>query len=97
MPEIVALILIRILQLFLLLMLIRWVIDLIMTFNPEWRPSGFVIVILEITYTITDPPLKFLRRFIPPLRMGRFALDLSFILTIFICYALIDFIGGLAQ
>jgi YggT family protein len=95
MPDIVKTVLISALQLFLLLMLIRWVIDLIMTFNPEWRPSGFVIVILEITYTITDPPLKFLRRFIPPLRMGRFALDLSFMLTIFICLALINFIAGL--
>jgi YggT family protein len=95
MPDIVKTVLISALQLFLLLMLIRWVIDLIMTFNPEWRPSGFVIVILEITYTITDPPLKFLRRFIPPLRMGRFALDLSFMLTIFICLALINFTAGL--
>jgi YggT family protein len=95
MPEIVQQILITALNLFLLLMLVRWVIDLIMTFNPDWRPSGFVIVILEITYTITDPPLKFLRRFIPPLRIGRFALDLSFMLTIFICLALINFISGL--
>ena len=95
MPDIVKEILITAIQLFLLLMFTRWIIDLIMAFNPNWRPSGFVVVILEITYTITDPPLKFLRRFIPPLRIGRFALDLSFILTIFICYALISFIGGL--
>lgn len=95
MPEIVQRSLITAIQLFLLLMLIRWIIDLIMTFNPDWRPSGVVVVILEITYTITDPPLKFLRRFIPPLRIGRFALDLSFILVIFICYALISFIAGL--
>ena len=95
MPEIVKQVLLVALNLFLLLMLVRWIMDLIMTFNPDWRPSGFIIVILEITYTITDPPLKFLRRFIPPLRIGRFALDLSFMLTIFICLALINFIRGL--
>jgi YggT family protein len=95
MPDIVKSVLITVLQLFLFLMVIRWVMDLIMAFSPQWRPSGFVIVILEITYTITDPPLKFLRRFIPPLRVGRFALDLAFMLTFFICSALIIFIRGL--
>jgi YggT family protein len=94
MPDIVRDLLIYALRLFIFLLIIRWVIDLIMAFNPQWRPSGFVIVILEITYTITDPPLKLLRRFIPPLRMGRFALDLAFMLTFFICSALIIFLRG---
>jgi len=97
MPDIVQRLLITALQLFLFLMVVRWVMDLIMAFNPQWRPSGFVIVILEITYTITDPPLKLLRRFIPPLRMGRFVLDLAFLLTFFICSALIIFIRGLGR
>lgn len=95
MPDLVAITLIRAIQIFILLMIVRLVVDLVMGFNPDWRPSGVFIVILEITYTITDPPLKLLRRFIPPLRMGRFALDLSFMVTMISCYALIYFIRSL--
>jgi YggT family protein len=80
--DLVESVIITLLNGFLLLMLIRWVVDLVMAFMPDWRPKGFMIVVLELTYTVTDPPLRFLRRFIPPLRMGRFSLDLSFILLL---------------
>ncbi|HZG93453.1 MAG TPA: YggT family protein [Mycobacteriales bacterium] len=82
MLDLVESVIITLLNGFLLLMLIRWVVDLVMAFMPDWRPKGFMIVVLELTYTVTDPPLRFLRRFIPPLRMGRFSLDLSFILLL---------------
>jgi YggT family protein len=80
--DLVEAVIITLLNGFLLLMLVRWVVDLVMAFMPDWRPKGFMIVVLELTYTVTDPPLRFLRRFIPPLRMGRFSLDLSFILLL---------------
>ena len=82
MLDLVEAVIITLLNGFLLLMLVRWVVDLVMAFMPDWRPKGFMIVVLELTYTVTDPPLRFLRRFIPPLRMGRFSLDLSFILLL---------------
>jgi YggT family protein len=89
MPNIVKSILIWALNIFLLLMIVRFIVDLVMSLSRNWRPSGFMTVILEITYTATDPPLRLLRRFIPPLRMGRVALDLSFLLLFIIVQVLI--------
>ena len=51
-------------------------------FARSWRPSGVILVLAEVIYTITDPPLKALRRVIPPLRIGGIALDLSFLVVI---------------
>ena len=95
MPVIVRDILVIGLRLFLLLMFVRWIADLVMSFSRSWRPSGFLTVILEITYTVTDPPLRFLRKFIPPLRMGRVALDLAFMVLFFLVIALISVVGQL--
>ena len=40
--------------------------------------------VLEIVYSVTDPPLRALRKIIPPLRLGSsgIALDLAFIVLI---------------
>jgi YggT family protein len=51
-----------------------------MAFSRGFRPSGALLVLFEIVFTITDPPMRFLRRFIPPLRLGGIAIDLSFLL-----------------
>ena len=48
-----------------------------------------------ITYTITDPPLKLLRRFIPPLRLGGISLDLSFLVLFIIVNILITLVSRL--
>jgi YggT family protein len=66
------------LQIFLLVLIGRLVFELVQSFARSWRPSGFVLVLAETTYTVTDPPLRFLRRFIKPVRLGSVALDLSF-------------------
>jgi len=52
-------------------------------FARNWRPRGFVLAIAEVVFAITDPPLKFVRRFVPPLRLGAVNLDLSFIVVYF--------------
>ena len=93
MPDIVKSILILALRFFLLLMIVRFIVDLVMSFSRSWRPSGLLTVILEITYTVTDPPLRFLRRFIPPLRLGRVALDLSFMLLFILVSVLINIVA----
>lgn len=66
------------LQIFLLFLIVRLVMDYVVLFARSWRPTGVVLVLLEFTYTVTDPPLKALRRVIPPLRLGSVALDLGF-------------------
>ena len=53
--------------------------EYVFLFARSYEPKGAVVVVLEVIYSITDPPLKFLRRFIPPLRLGGVSLDLSFL------------------
>jgi YggT family protein len=64
---------------FLLLLIARLVMDYVFLFARSYEPRGIVVVMLEVVYSVTDPPLKFFRRFIPPLRLGGIALDLSFL------------------
>jgi YggT family protein len=78
------------LWLYLLLLLGRLVFSWIQAFSREWHPRGAVLVAAETIYTATDPPLKFLSRFIPVLRLGSVALDLSFMLLFFAVLLLIN-------
>ena len=63
-------------------LIIRLISDLVMSFSRGWRPSGILVPILEVVFTLTDPPLRFIRRFIPPLRIGGISLDLAFIIVL---------------
>ena len=64
---------------FMLLLSARLVMDYVFMFARSYQPKGPAVVVLEVLYSSTDPPLKFLRRFIPPLRLGGVSLDLSFL------------------
>ncbi|HSE10832.1 MAG TPA: YggT family protein [Nocardioidaceae bacterium] len=86
-----------ILWLFLALLFVRFIVDWVQVFARSWSPTGPVLVVLEIVYTITDPPILFFRRFIPPLRLGSVALDLSFMIVLVICYLLLIITGNLAR
>jgi YggT family protein len=74
--------LVVVLQVYFFILIGRLVLDYVQMFARSWRPSGFVLVLAEIIYTLTDPPLKALRKVIPPLRLGGVALDLSFLVLI---------------
>ncbi|HSE71609.1 MAG TPA: YggT family protein [Nocardioidaceae bacterium] len=90
----VAQILYLVLWLFLALLFVRFIVDWVQVFARSWTPTGPVLVILEIVYSITDPPIMFFRRFIPPLRLGSVALDLSFMIVLIICYLLLNVVRG---
>jgi YggT family protein len=79
---VVKLVLAFVLQLFFITLICRLVLDWIQVLAREWRPRGPVLVFAEGVYTITDPPLKFLRRLIPPLSLGAIRLDLAFLVLI---------------
>ena len=79
-----------VLQLFLLLLFARFVVDWVQVFARSWTPKGIVLVVLEVVYSITDPPILFIRRFVPPLRLGAIALDTSFIIVLVAVYLLIQ-------
>ncbi|MFC5041227.1 YggT family protein [Ornithinimicrobium kibberense] len=53
-----------------------------MVFSRDFRPKGPVLVLANGIYALTDPPLKALRKVIPPLRLGGIALDLGFLVLI---------------
>jgi YggT family protein len=64
----------------------RFILEWIQQISPQWRPRGLLLIIAEATYTVTDPPLRFLRGFIKPLRIGAVAIDLSWTLLLFATY-----------
>lgn len=70
------------LQIYFYVLMARFVVDLIMSVNRSWRPPGILLPVLDFVYTITDPPLKFVRRFVPPVRLGPVALDLAFTIVL---------------
>ncbi|AKU17207.1 YggT family protein [Luteipulveratus mongoliensis] len=70
------------LYLFFIVLIARLVLDWIQVLAREWRPRGPVLVIAEVVYSITDPPLKALRRVIPPLRLGQIRIDLAFLVLV---------------
>lgn len=75
---------------FFLLLLVRLVLDWVQFFVRDWRPSGPVLVVAEATYTVTDPPLRFLRRLLPPLSIGNVRLDLAFLVLMLVCSLLLS-------
>ncbi|MER6447679.1 YggT family protein [Streptomyces venezuelae] len=82
---------------FLVVLIFRLVMDYVFQFARSWTPGKAMVVVLEATYSVTDPPLKLLRRVIPPLRLGGVALDLSFFVLMIIVYILISFVRTAAS
>jgi YggT family protein len=81
---IVQIILRYVLTIYLVILLGRLILSWIQTFSRSWHPTGVVLVIAEVVFTATDPPLRLLRRFIPTVRLGTVALDLSFMVLFFV-------------
>ena len=75
---------------FIALLWIRFVVDWVQIFARSWTPRGVLLVALEGVYSITDPPIKALRRVIPPLRIGSVTLDLSFLIVMIAAYVLLQ-------
>lgn len=85
-----------VLLVFFILLIARLVFDYVMMFARSWRPSGVTAVGLEVVYSVTDPPLKALRRVIPPLRLGNFSIDLGFMVLLFVVYVLMQVVQSAA-
>ena len=85
------------LLLYVFVLLTRLILDWIPFFNREWRPRGAGLVAAEIVYTVTDPPIKLFRRFIPPLRVGAIAIDFGFALTMLLCFILLSVTRAIAN
>lgn len=88
-----AIIALYVLWIFVGLMFLRLVFDWVMMLARNFRPSGLLAASLEIAYSVTDPPIRALRRVIPPLRLGNASIDLAFVVLIIAAYVLIDVIN----
>lgn len=84
--------------LFVLLLIARLVLDYILMFARDYTPRGFVLVLAEVVFTVTDPPLRLVRRFVPPLRLGGISLDLGFlVLLIFVQIVIVGYLPDLLR
>lgn len=80
------------LYVYFLILIGRLVFEWVQVFARDWRPKGVILVVAEVIYTLTDPPLRALRRVIPPLRLGGVAIDLAFLVLILIVSILLSII-----
>jgi YggT family protein len=88
--EVLQIVLRYVLTIYLVILIGRMIFGWVQVFAREWRPTGILLVLAEAIFTVTDPPLKFLRRFIPPLRLGMVALDLSFMVLFIVVLILLE-------
>ncbi len=72
----------------------RFVFDWMQVLNPGWRPRGVMVVLAESSYTITDPPIKAVRRVIPPLQLGSIRLDLAWTIVLIVLLILMSLVSG---
>jgi YggT family protein len=79
-----------VLELYLVVLIGTMIISWIRAFARDWHPRGIVLILAETVLTLTDPPLKFLRRHIPPLQLGRVRLDLSFMVLFIVVLILLE-------
>lgn len=77
-----------VLYLYILLILARIVVETTRQFARSWRPAGVAAIGVELVYVATDPPVRLLRRLIPPLQLGAVSLDLSIMILLLAILAL---------
>ena len=81
---------------YLLVVFGRLILDWIRVFARDWRPKGVMLVVAETVYTLTDPPLRALRRVIKPIRLGQVQLDLAFMVLALGCALLMSVLQAAA-
>ena len=82
-----------VLWIYMVLLIGRLIINWIQSFSPDWKPTGIVLLLAEACFTPTDPPLRLLRRYIRPVRLGSVALDLSYTLLFLVIIVLLSVVS----
>jgi YggT family protein len=75
---------------FYILLMARLVLSTIQVFARQWRPRGVMLLVAEAVFTVTDPPLRALRRLLPPLRIGNIQWDTAFMVLMILCWVLLQ-------
>ena len=80
------------LYVFFLTLLARLVLGAVLQYGRRWQPGRGASAALESVWSVTDPPLKALRRVIPPLRIGTVSLDLASLVLLVILFVLLNIV-----
>lgn len=76
--------------LFFLMLIGRLVLDWVQVLSRDWRPKGAILVVAEVVYTVTDPPLRLLRRVIPSINLGGMRIDIAFLVLMVVTSVLMN-------
>lgn len=74
----------------------RFILDLVRNFSRGWRPSGFALVVSEVVFALTDPPISLVRRVIPTIGIGGFALDFAWSIVMIVTLILLSVASALS-
>ena len=88
--EILKVVLTYVLELYLVVLIGCMILSWINVFVRPWYPPRVIKLVAEAIFTLTDPPLKFLRRHIPAVRLGSMSLDLSFMVLFILVLILLE-------
>ncbi|MET7470579.1 YggT family protein [Micromonospora sp. NPDC005686] len=80
------------LYIFLIVLLGRFVLGAVLAYGRRWQPGRGASAGLEVVWSVTDPPLRALRRVIPPLRIGTVSIDLASLVLLVILFVLMEFV-----
>lgn len=81
------------LRIYIVLLWGRFILEWIRVLNPRFTPKGALLMLVELLYTVTDPPLKLVRKVLPPLRIGEIVLDVALMVVLFAAWALIQLLA----
>jgi len=85
MLSVIVTILTIVLVVFVAALWVRFGFDWARALRPRWRPRGLLLVVAELSYTVTDRPIRAIRRVVPPLRFGPLVLDLAWTIVLLLC------------
>ncbi len=95
--SVIAIILTIALAAFFILMWLRFGFDWVRVLSPRWRPRGPILIIAEASYAVTDPPIRVVRRIIPPLKIGGAALDFAWSVVLLLCIVAFSLVGWIGE
>ncbi|KGM19187.1 YggT family protein [Corynebacterium auriscanis] len=88
--------LILLLKLYILVLILRIIIEMVQSFSRNWRPQRWFSICAEPIFVVTDPPVKALRKLIPPVQLGGVGLDVSVLVLFFILQLLMMILGRMS-
>ncbi len=88
MVQLIGLVIYYAINVYVFILILRVVLDWVQLLARDWRPKGIILVFANLIYALTDPPVRFFGRLIPPLRIGGLALDMGFLVLFILLFLL---------